>query len=180
MKRITAWIVGTLVVATLLVAGPARGAEKIKITVPAHSTTFAPLYHASAAGYFAEEGLDVEVVVIAGTASLQAVIARDAQFALAPGTYQLMAHERGQRLLAVMSILTRNSINVVMHKDVARDKGITDTSPLSYKIRALKGLKLSGSAPGGFSHQVLVHCDTGHYKGYPEGSRMNLRTAAPT
>jgi NitT/TauT family transport system substrate-binding protein len=160
MQRIAARRVAALVVVGLLSIVPAesaRGAEKIKITVPAAVTTFAPLYHARAAGYFAEEGLDVEVVVIPGPASLQAVIAGDAQFALIPGTYQLMAQDKGQRLPAVMSILTRNSINIVMHKDVARAKGITDKSPLAEKIKALKGLKLAGSTPGGFSHQVLLY-----------------------
>lgn len=141
----------------VLTAEVAWGAEKVKITVPAVTTTFAPLYHARSAGHFAEEGLDVEIVVISGPASLQAVIAGDAQFALIPGTYQLLAHERGQRVQAVMSVLTRNSINLVMHKDVARAKGITDKSPLADKIRALKGLKLGGSTPGGFSHQMLVY-----------------------
>ena len=46
MKPMTTRIVGTLVVVVLLAAGPARSAEKIKITVPAHTPTFAPLYHA--------------------------------------------------------------------------------------------------------------------------------------
>ena len=157
MKRVAACIVAALVLVALCASGSAWGAEKIKITIPAVTTTFASLYHARAAGYFADEGLDVEIVVIGGPASLQAVIAGDAQFALIPGTYQLMAHEKGQRLPAVMSVLTRNSINLVMHKDVARAKGITDTSPLIDKIRALRGLKLAGSTPGGFSHQMLVY-----------------------
>ena len=119
MKRVTLSRVAALVVGGLFSvtpAEPARGAEKIKITVPAAVTTFVSLYHARAAGYFAEEGLDVEVVVIPGPASLQAVIAGDAQFALIPGTYQLLAHEKGQRLPAVMSILTRNAINVVIDR----------------------------------------------------------------
>ena len=159
MKR-SSWVAPVLIMIGIFVGAfvaRAAGAEKIKITVPAVTTTFAPLYHALAAGYFAEEGLDVEIVVIAGPASLQAVIAGDAQFALTPGTYQLMAHEKGQRIPAVMSVLTRNSINLVMHKDVARTKGITDKSPLADKLRALKGLKLAGSIPGGFSHQMLVY-----------------------
>jgi NitT/TauT family transport system substrate-binding protein len=138
-------------------AGPLWGAEKIKITVPSPSTTFAPLYHARAAGYFADEGLDVEVVVVPGAGSVQALFARDSHFALAPGTYQLMTYERGQRLVSVMSILTRLSLNIVMHKDVARERGITEQSPLSDKVRALKGLKLSGFATGSFGYQVIVH-----------------------
>jgi hypothetical protein len=53
------------------------------------------------------------VVVILSAGSLQAVLARDALFAAAPGTYQLILHEQGQRLVAVMSLLMRNAINVV-------------------------------------------------------------------
>ena len=160
MKYRIVRVLGSVVAVALLAgiwAAPARGAEKIKIAVPAASTTFAPLYHASAAGYFAEEGLDIEVVIVPAAGSLQAVLSRDVDFALAPGTHQLVAHERGQRLVAVMSILTRLSVNIVMHKDVARERGITEKSPLADKIRALKGLKMSGLTVGAFAHQVVVH-----------------------
>jgi NitT/TauT family transport system substrate-binding protein len=153
-------IIGMLLLTGLVdgaLAGPLWGAEKIKITVPVPSTTFAPLYHAQAAGYFADEGLDVEVVVVPGAGALKAVFSRDAQFALAPGTHQLVAYDHGQRLVAVMSILTRLSVNIVMHKDVAKERGITEKSPLADKIRALKGLKISGFTAGAFGHQIIVH-----------------------
>jgi ABC-type nitrate/sulfonate/bicarbonate transport system substrate-binding protein len=99
----------------------------------------------------------VDIVVVPGAGSLQAVIGRDAQFAMAPGTFQLMAYEQGRRLVAVMSILTRNAVNIVMHRDVARERGVTEKSPLADKVRALKGLKLSGFARGALGHQIIVH-----------------------
>lgn len=157
MRRTARWLITALVGATLIAgaSSPADTAEKIKVTVPAPSTAFAPLYHAQAAGYFAGEGLDVEIVVAPGAASIQAVVARDAVFTMSPGTYQLMAYEKGQRLLSAMSILTRNAINIVMHKEVAAAKGVTEQTPLSGRVRALKGLRISGGTPGGFAHQVL-------------------------
>lgn len=145
-----------LVALVHLSVGAALPAEKIKITIPGVSALFAPLFHARAAGYFADEGLEVEVVVALGAGSVQAVLARDAQFTIGPGPYQLLAYEKGQPLLAVMSILARNAINIVMHKDAAKQRGITETSPLNEKIRALKGLKISGGTPGGFFHQVFI------------------------
>jgi ABC-type nitrate/sulfonate/bicarbonate transport system substrate-binding protein len=129
-------------------AGPAPAAEKVKVTVPAAAVTFASLYHARAAGYFAEEGLDVEIVTVPGGGSRQARIARDAQVCLTPGTSQMQAYEKGQPLLATATILNRNAINVVMHRDVAKERGITDKSPLADKIKALKGLKVFGAAVG--------------------------------
>jgi NitT/TauT family transport system substrate-binding protein len=157
VKRASSWIAAVLFfVGVPAFVAPVLGAEKIKISVPAPSTAFAPLYHAQAARYFVEEGLDVEIMVIPGAASVQAVMARDTQFALAPGTYQLMAYEKGQRLLSVMSILTRNVINIVMHKEVARERSITSQSPLADRVRALKGRRVSGGTPGSFSHHVLI------------------------
>ena len=154
-SRITRIVTG-VALSALTFGVQAGAAEKVKITVPAPSTAFASLYHAQSAGYFAEEGLEVEIAIVPGTASIQAVLARDAQFAVAPGTYQLMAYEKGQRLLSVASILTRNAINIVMHKDVAAAKGITEKSALSEKFRALKGLRISGGTPGGLAEQVLI------------------------
>ena len=152
MRRLAA---GALVLAIL--TGPAAAAEKVKVTVPAAAVTFASLYHAKAAGYFDQEGLDVEIVTVPGGGSLQALIARDAQVCLTPATYQMQAYEKGQRLLATATILARNAINVVMHKEAARAKGITETSPLDDKIKALKGLKVSGVAVGSFSYQVMLY-----------------------
>jgi NitT/TauT family transport system substrate-binding protein len=146
-----------LLLAGLILPARATAVEKIKITIPAAAVTFASLYHAKAAGYFTEEGLDVEIVTVAGGGALQALLARDAQVCVSPSTYQLQAWEKGQKLVATGSILTRNSINVVMHKDVAREKGITEKSPLMDKIKALKGLKLSGVAVGSFSYQVMLY-----------------------
>jgi hypothetical protein len=150
-------LVIALLTASLLVAGlPLAEAQKVKITIPATAVTFASLYHAKTAGYFAEEGLDVEVVTVEGGKSLQALLARDAEFTVAPGTYQLQAYERGQRVLATASILTRNAINLVMHKDAAREKGISERSPLAEKVAALRGLRVSGVAVGSFSYQVML------------------------
>jgi NitT/TauT family transport system substrate-binding protein len=152
--------VGALVAGMLLLAGvgaSVSATEKIKISVSAPSTTFAPLYHARAAGYFAEEGLDVDLVVVRGPGAVQALIARDVHLAMTPGDQQLVAYERGQRLVSVMSILTRNAINVVMHKEVARERGITEKSPLVDKIRALKGLKMASLATGALPYHVMTH-----------------------
>src|ERR1700739_4006557 len=154
-SRIAGMLTGIALIASTFVVR-VDAADKVKVTVPAPSTAFAVPYHAQAAGYFAEESLDVEIAVVPGTASIQAVLARDAQFAVAPGTYQLMAYEKGQRLLSVASILTRNPINIVMHKGVAAARGITEKTALPEKFRALKGLRISGGTPGGLAEQVLI------------------------
>jgi len=150
-------LIALLLLAALTWPATVPAAEKIKVTIPAAAVTFASLYQAKAAGYFADEGLDVEIVTVSGAGSLQALIAKDAQFCVTPGTYQMQAFEKGQSLLATAAIMNRNAINVVMHKDRAREKGITEKSPLADKIKALKGLKLSGVAVGSFSYQMMLY-----------------------
>src|SRR5205809_216741 len=150
-------LIAVVVLIALIWPTAAPAAEKIKVTIRAAAVTFASLYHAKAAGYFADEGLDVEIITVSGGGSLQALIARDAQFCVTPGTYQMQAFEKGQPLLATAAIMNRNAINVVMHEDVAREKGITEKTPLADKIKALKGLKLSGVAVGSFSYQVMLY-----------------------
>ena len=159
VKHSARWVVAVSAMCVVIaLAFTTCAAETVKIMLPGPSTAFAPLYHAKAAGYFTDEGLDVEILMGTGAAGIQGLIARDVDFLLTPGTFQIQAYERGQRLVAVMSVLTRTHINVVMHRDVAKVRGITDKSPLLEKLRALKGLKVSGVAPGGISHQMLVYC----------------------
>ena len=50
----------------------------------------------------------------------------------------------------------RNAIDCVMNKDVAARVGITESSPLDQKLKALKGLKAAGTRPGAFTYLVLV------------------------
>lgn len=56
--------------------------------------------------------------------------------------------------LTIDPFLTTNLGQALVSFDV---KGITEKSPLADKIKALKGLKLSGTAVGSFSYQVMLY-----------------------
>ena len=157
IRRIAAWAVALCLMPAAAAPRPGAGAEKVRVTIPATALTLAPVFLARGIGFLAEEGLEVEVVDAPGARSVQAVLSRDADFTATPGTYQVSTHAQGQRLLSVASLLTRNSINVVMHKAVAAEREITERTPLAEKLKALKGLKMSGIAPGSFSYQVLLN-----------------------
>ena len=129
--------IALLLLAGLALPGTALAAETITITLPAAAVTIASPYHAKAAGSFAEEGLDVETVTVAGGGKLQALIARDVQFRLTPGTDQMQAYEKGQPLIATATTLHRDTINVVMHKHVA-ERAAALTEDFLVKIGALK------------------------------------------
>jgi NitT/TauT family transport system substrate-binding protein len=73
MKRY--WMVGVLV-AAFLIAGPAFGAETIKLGMSTW-LGYAPLYLAKEKGFFQKRGIEVEVVVIESPADRRAAFAAD-------------------------------------------------------------------------------------------------------
>jgi len=70
---------------TLLLAAPASAADKVKISFVVPVTEYADLLLGYDAGFFAEEGLDVELVQAGGGVATPALIAGDLNFTGSPG-----------------------------------------------------------------------------------------------
>ena len=107
--------------------------------------TTAPVYLAEAKGYFAQEGLSVELNVTSGGGpDIKALIAGDVDFTYTASDQVILPWQEGKRLVMVMGAIPRVLINWAMHKDVAQAKGITEKSPLADKLKALRGLTIGG------------------------------------
>src|SRR5947209_18155385 len=78
-------LIAVVVLIALIWPTSAPAAEKIKVTIPAAAVTFASLYHAKPAGYFAADGLDVQLVTVSRAGRLPPLIDSDAQFFVNPG-----------------------------------------------------------------------------------------------
>lgn len=103
----------------------ASAKEKVVIAQSSSGFLFTPIYVAQEKGYFAEEGLDVE------------------------------AADKGQNLQMFAALMNQYASNVVIRKDVAQKKGITESSPLEQKIQALKGLKIAITSPGSSTDKLI-------------------------
>src|SRR5262245_29349288 len=74
----------------LLVVGAACGlfsvaeARTVRVGIPSHAITQISQYVAKDKGYYAEEGLEVELIVMAGPAANTALIAKELQFSIVP------------------------------------------------------------------------------------------------
>jgi NitT/TauT family transport system substrate-binding protein len=76
-----------LVLAAVLAAlcADARAADKVRVTIPVFSEVdYAPFYLGTDKGYFAEEGLEVELVGAGGGVATPALISGDVQFSGSP------------------------------------------------------------------------------------------------
>jgi NitT/TauT family transport system substrate-binding protein len=127
---------------------PAQTARKVKLTIPVIALSMTPVYLAQARGFFAEEGLEVEVTPTSGGGpDIRALIAGEVDFSFTTGDNVILAYQEGKPLLMVMSGLNKLFINWAMHKEAAKAKGITETSALQEKLKALKGLTVGVTNP---------------------------------
>ncbi|HEY7216967.1 MAG TPA: ABC transporter substrate-binding protein [Candidatus Binatia bacterium] len=95
MKKITPSMVSSLLIGLLLLPGQSAFAlDKVNVTLPSKSFQFIIFPLAKERGYMAEEGIDLNIVVMASTAGLQAVLAGEMDFT-GSGSSALVAVTRG-------------------------------------------------------------------------------------
>lgn len=138
-------------VALLAAGGAANGqaVKKVKITIPVIAHSMLPIFVAQNKNYFSDEKLDVEVnSTNGGGPDIRALIAGDVDFSFTTGDNVILAHQEGKRLVMVMSGLNKLFINWAIHKDAAKSKGITESTPLAEKIKALKGMTIGVTNAG--------------------------------
>lgn len=134
-------------------ARPEAAVKRVVLTQAVESLAFVSNYVARANGYFADEGLAVEVISTRGGGpDIKANLAGKADFSVAAGTYQINAVKAGGRLIAVMSCLNRSIVNSAIRKDVAKKLGITADTPYKEKLRKMKGLVVGATRPGALTY----------------------------
>ncbi len=83
-----------------------------------------------------------------GGPDIRALIAGDVDFTFTTGDNVVLAQQEGKKLLMVASGLNKLFINWAMNKDTAKAKGVTESTPLAEKLKALKGLTIGFTNPG--------------------------------
>ncbi|WP_170984741.1 ABC transporter substrate-binding protein [Roseomonas sp. AR75] len=153
---------GVLAGAATLLAAPglarAQAMTKVRITQPADSLSYMPIYVARARDMFKAAGIDLEVVITRGDGpDVQALMAREVQFCATPPHHLYTLYLQGRHLLGVCGILGRCGINLVIGKQAAAERNITEDSPIEAKLAALKGLTIGASAPGSLTFNIAQY-----------------------
>jgi NitT/TauT family transport system substrate-binding protein len=110
-------------------AAPAKFGQ-VRITVPAKSLTFMPLYLGEDAGIYQQEGMSLDLVQMRPPLGITAVEARDVAYSAAPGV-GMRAAIQGVPVRAVMFMQTRPSFSLLGQPGVA---------PTQIKTVAVSGL----------------------------------------
>jgi NitT/TauT family transport system substrate-binding protein len=152
----------TLGTASLAVGAPAivraQGLTKIKITQPAESLSYMPIYVGRAKDFFREAGIEVELVVTRGDGpDVQALMAKEVEFVATPPHHLYTLYLQNRKLLGIAGILGRCGTNMVIGKDAASERGVTEDSPFEKKLAAIKGLTFGVSTPGSLTYNMGLY-----------------------
>mgnify|MGYP005844255349 FL=1 len=155
MKHTVLAAVAALGVALAL---PVQAQQKINITQAVASFAFLPIDYAKAAGYFDEEGLEVQQIATRGGGpDLTALISGDVQFNAAAGTYQIGAINAGRDIVNVYNFYNRNLIGLVLSGEAAEKTGVAADAPLEQRLAALKGMNIGMTRPGSLTDKQVRH-----------------------
>ncbi|MBI2201108.1 MAG: ABC transporter substrate-binding protein [Armatimonadetes bacterium] len=147
------WVRVALLVATALVvatAGVTAQAPRVKIKEAHTGTLFmAPVYIAEAAGFMGEEGIDLELIEVdSGALGIAALVAGQVEFFDADPFQAVQLRRQGKQIMFIYNLTKRVTLDMVMHPDVARARGISRSMPIQQRFAALRGLRLGVTRPG--------------------------------
>jgi NitT/TauT family transport system substrate-binding protein len=136
--------------------GTARAADHVVIAQSNESLIWAPLYIARKLGYFQDEGIDIDVVVVkSGPAALTAVNAGSAQMALGFPATPIEAVGKGFKLKIIAELSNQFIAELMMRKDVADKLRINDRTSIAQRIKALRGLTIATNGTGSANDYLL-------------------------
>ncbi|HEX4195237.1 MAG TPA: ABC transporter substrate-binding protein [Stellaceae bacterium] len=140
------WAIVVVAASAFVALPPVARAQKLEpvtMAMPSEGLAYSLSYIADAKGLWAKHGLDLHEVLIAGIGATNAVIAGSVELSHASGASLTRAAAHGQRLLAIVAVLDRASVEIVLRKDVAEAAGFDPQAPLAQRAKVLDGRTIS-------------------------------------
>lgn len=130
---------------------------KIKIGQASNSLAFAAVYVANGAGYFKEAGLEVEQVVMQGSAPAAAALLNDEVTAMVGDLDKVfdLAQKDSNKVILVQFPTNAVTLDLVFSNAFMQKKGLTPQSSLEDRLKAMKGSKMGTLSVGGTPHKLM-------------------------
>lgn len=129
--------------------------QDVTMALPSEGLAYSMDYIADGLGLWEKHGLRVKTVVIAGIGSTNAVISGSVDVAHASGVTLLRAAARGQKLLAIVGVLNRASVEIALRKSIADAGGFDPAAPLAKRAQLLRGHIISIDAVNSIDQAYL-------------------------
>ena len=115
-------------------AGGPGTLTRVRMGLAARSTTSMPYFVAKERGFFREEGLDVELIVMQAIQTIQATLGNSTQFASATGS-AVSAAVRGADIRVILAVTDRPSFDLIVQPNIT-------------SVQQLKGKKIGTGGVG--------------------------------
>ena len=118
LARLALWPLAVFI----LVSASASGGlcaelTRVRMGLAARSTTSMPFFVAKERGFFAEEGLDVELIVMQAIQTIQATMGKSTQFASATGS-AVSAAVSGADMKTILAVTDRPSFDLIVQPNI--------------------------------------------------------------
>ena len=131
------------------------GQVTVKMSQPTTSVGYLSLYAARANGYFSDEGITLELIIVQGGADIAAIISGSVDFSATSTGGLLRAFAGGTELLGVDNILGKCIYDLAIRKDTAKRLGITSAMPVQERLKRIRGTVIgAGSGIGVIPYQA--------------------------
>ena len=102
-----------------------------------------PIYVGRAKNFFKEAGIDLELVVTRGDGpDVQALMAKEVEFVATPPHHLYTLYLQNRKLLGVCGVLGRCGINMVISKEAAAERDVSERLAVREEARGPEGADL--------------------------------------
>lgn len=156
LKAVLTCVMAAMLVCAACTAAGAEGMRKLVISEPGHLIGYLPLYVAIQEGYFAQEGLEVEVVQATGGAHVTAVVSGDA-FAVIGGIDSICLANQGSSdpITGIVNCVNRANVYLFARKGLA-PKSTSDEDMKAFLTGKIIVAGRYGGSPNLLTRYLLV------------------------
>jgi ABC-type nitrate/sulfonate/bicarbonate transport system substrate-binding protein len=131
-----------------LAEGAASAGESVKVLVPdRNNLQYMAFWVAKSAGYFTEEGVDVDLVVPPGPQQTAAFFERhETEVAVLPPPVYVTLIAAQSPVVLVANLLANDPIELVVRRSMVIERQLSPTMPIRQRLEAVRGLRV-GVAP---------------------------------
>jgi NitT/TauT family transport system substrate-binding protein len=126
----------------------ADNVNRVRMGLAARSTTSMPFFVAQERGFFREEGLEVELIVMQAIQTIQATLGKSTQFASATGT-AVSSAVRGADVRVILAVTDRPSFDLIVQPSIT-------------SVQQLRGKKIGTGGVGSLAEILARRILTAH------------------
>src|ERR687892_1183578 len=112
---------------------------RVRMGLAARSTTSMPFFVAQERGFFREEGLEVELIVMQAIQTIQATLGKSTEFASATGS-AISSAVRGAEIKVILAVTDRPSFDLIVQPSIT-------------SVQQLRGKKIGTGGGGAFAEK---------------------------